>query len=129
MLCIYLTIFKFKAVELMLVDALVKAENYLKISSYPLDPAEYWKVCYLCFSHLKSNIMESILMACEFYQLDDTVIKSIETSHKKQLKESRDILMRIRRRDLYRVCNFSHLSVNLVLRFRICTQVLVYNNK
>ncbi|KAF3329007.1 deoxynucleoside triphosphate triphosphohydrolase SAMHD1 isoform X1 [Carex littledalei] len=71
---------KVKAVELMLVDALVKADNYLKISSYPLDPAEYWK-------------------------LDDTIVKTIETSHNRQLKESRDILLRLRRRDLYRFCN------------------------
>ncbi|KAJ3694339.1 hypothetical protein LUZ60_009819 [Juncus effusus] len=71
---------KVKAVELMLVEALLKADDYLKISSYPLDPAEYWK-------------------------LDDTVVKTIETSHKRQLQESRDILLRIRRRDLYRFCN------------------------
>ncbi|XP_078174617.1 uncharacterized protein LOC144568224 [Carex rostrata] len=71
---------KVKAVELMLVDALVKADNYLEISSYPSDPAEYWK-------------------------LDDTIVKTIETSHKRQLKESRDILLRLRRRDLYRFCN------------------------
>lgn len=70
-----------------------------------------------------------MLMHYEFSQLDDTVVKSIETSDKKQLKESRDILLRIRRRDLYRVCNISHFLLNMVLRFCICTkQVLVYNN-
>ncbi|KAG6534405.1 hypothetical protein ZIOFF_008291 [Zingiber officinale] len=36
---------KVKSIELMAVDALVKANGYLKISSYPFDPAEYWKFC------------------------------------------------------------------------------------
>lgn len=37
----------FQSIELMAVEALVKADGYLKISSYPFDPAEYWKVLLL----------------------------------------------------------------------------------
>lgn len=33
-----------QAVELMVVDALEKANDYLQISSYIHDPREYWKV-------------------------------------------------------------------------------------
>ncbi|KAK4782022.1 hypothetical protein SAY86_016124 [Trapa natans] len=71
---------KVKAIELMVVDALVKANDYLKISSYIHDPREYWK-------------------------LDDTIIKTIETSPDQALKESRDLIQRIRRRNLYQFCN------------------------
>ncbi|WOL18455.1 deoxynucleoside triphosphate triphosphohydrolase [Canna indica] len=67
---------KVKAIELMVVDALVKANDYLQISSYPFDPAQYWK-------------------------LDDTILKTIEFADSKKLKESREIIQRIRRRDLY----------------------------
>lgn len=71
---------KVKGIELMLVDALVKANDHLAISSYISDPAEYWK-------------------------LDDTIIKNIETSADVELQESRDIISRIRRRNLYQFCN------------------------
>ncbi|KAG1342760.1 deoxynucleoside triphosphate triphosphohydrolase SAMHD1 [Cocos nucifera] len=71
---------KVKAMELMVVDALLAADGYLKISSFTLDPSQFWK-------------------------LDDTILKTIETADKKQLKESRDIIRRIRRRDLYQFCN------------------------
>ncbi|XP_065878833.1 uncharacterized protein [Euphorbia lathyris] len=71
---------KVKAIELMIVDALLKANDYLGISSYAQDPSEYWK-------------------------LDDTVIKIIETAPDEQLRESRDLILRIRRRDLYQFCN------------------------
>ncbi|KAF6164313.1 hypothetical protein GIB67_029196 [Kingdonia uniflora] len=71
---------KVKAIELMFVDALLKANSYLGLSSYVHDPAEYWK-------------------------LDDTVIKTIETANDQELRESRDLLRRIRRRDLYQFCN------------------------
>ncbi|URE45829.1 HD domain, partial [Musa troglodytarum] len=71
---------KVKAIELMVVDALVKANDYLKISSYPFDPAQFWK-------------------------LDDTILKTIEFADSKKLKESRNIIQRIRRRDLYQFCN------------------------
>ncbi|CAL9200199.1 uncharacterized protein LOC103969194 isoform X1 [Musa acuminata AAA Group] len=71
---------KVKAIELMVVDALVKADDYLKISLYPFDPAQFWK-------------------------LDDTILKTIEFADSKKLKESRNIIQRIRRRDLYQFCN------------------------
>ncbi|XP_047962299.1 deoxynucleoside triphosphate triphosphohydrolase SAMHD1 homolog isoform X3 [Salvia hispanica] len=71
---------KVKAVELMLVDAMTKANDVLQISSYINEPAQYWK-------------------------LDDTIVKTIETSTSQDLKESRDLILRIRRRDLYQYCN------------------------
>ncbi|XVE67943.1 hypothetical protein DITRI_Ditri09bG0028300 [Diplodiscus trichospermus] len=71
---------KVKAVELMVVDALLKANSYLEISSSILDPSEYWKI-------------------------DDTIIKTIETAPDEELQESRDLILRIRRRNLYQFCN------------------------
>ncbi|XP_073280450.1 uncharacterized protein [Primulina huaijiensis] len=71
---------KVKAIELMFVDALTKANDILRISSYIDEPALYWK-------------------------LDDSILKTIETSSCQDLKESRDLVLRIRRRDLYRFCN------------------------
>ncbi|KAG9154813.1 hypothetical protein Leryth_020077, partial [Lithospermum erythrorhizon] len=71
---------KVKAIEHMFVDAMVKADSVLKISSYIDEPAEYWK-------------------------LDDTILKTIETSSHEELKESRELIQRIRRRNLYNFCN------------------------
>ncbi|KAK2419696.1 deoxynucleoside triphosphate triphosphohydrolase SAMHD1 protein [Trifolium repens] len=71
---------KVKAIELMVVDALVQANDYLQISSSIQDPAEYWK-------------------------LDDSIIKTIETSPCPELKEARELILRIRRRNLYQFCN------------------------
>ncbi|KAE8697456.1 HD domain-containing metal-dependent phosphohydrolase family protein isoform 2 [Hibiscus syriacus] len=71
---------KVKAVELMVVDALLKANSYLEISSSIQDPSEYWK-------------------------LDDSIIKTIETAPDEELRESRDLILRIRRRNLYQFCN------------------------
>ncbi|KAL6977241.1 hypothetical protein U1Q18_026037 [Sarracenia purpurea var. burkii] len=71
---------KVKAIDLMLVDALTKANDYLEIASSIQDPAAYWK-------------------------LDDTIIKTIEIDPSEKLKESRDLILRIRRRDLYQYCN------------------------
>ncbi|KAL6495113.1 hypothetical protein OROGR_030795 [Orobanche gracilis] len=53
------------AVELMLVDALVGANNYLQIASHIQDPSQYWK-------------------------FDDTIFKTIETVPDQELKESRE---------------------------------------
>ncbi|KAF9610876.1 hypothetical protein IFM89_025338 [Coptis chinensis] len=78
---------KVKAIELMIVDALAKANSYLNISSHINDPSEYWKV----------------LRAIK--QLDDTIVKTIETATEGELKESRDLILRICRRDLYQFCN------------------------
>ncbi|XP_061353748.1 uncharacterized protein LOC133298474 isoform X2 [Gastrolobium bilobum] len=71
---------KVKAIELMVVDALVQANNYLEISSHILNPSEYWK-------------------------LDDSIIKTIETAPNQELKEARELILRIRRRNLYQFCN------------------------
>ncbi|KAL3526428.1 hypothetical protein ACH5RR_011084 [Cinchona calisaya] len=71
---------KVKAIELMVVDALVQANDYLDITSHIQDPSQYWK-------------------------LDDTIIKTIETAPNQELKLSRDLILRIRRRNLYQFCN------------------------
>ncbi|XVF58090.1 hypothetical protein PTKIN_Ptkin07bG0034200 [Pterospermum kingtungense] len=71
---------KVKAIELMVVDALSKANSYLELSSSIQDPSEYWK-------------------------LDDTIIKTIEIAPDEELQESRDLILRIRRRNLYQFCN------------------------
>ncbi|KAK3033583.1 hypothetical protein RJ639_032431, partial [Escallonia herrerae] len=71
---------KVKAIELMIVDALWKANDYLQIASHVHDPSQYWK-------------------------LDDTIIKAIETAPDQELRESKDLILRIRRRDLYQFCN------------------------
>ncbi|KAK2994077.1 hypothetical protein RJ640_024341 [Escallonia rubra] len=71
---------KVKAIELMIVDALCKANDYLQIASHVHDPSQYWK-------------------------LDDTIIKAIETAPDQELRESKDLILRIRRRDLYQFCN------------------------
>ncbi|KAK9272872.1 hypothetical protein L1049_003251 [Liquidambar formosana] len=70
---------KVKAIELMVSDALLKANDYLEISSHIHEPSEYWK--------------------------DDTIIKTIETAPDQELREARDLILRIRRRDLYQFCN------------------------
>uniref|UniRef100_A0A0D6R5S2 HD domain-containing protein n=1 Tax=Araucaria cunninghamii TaxID=56994 RepID=A0A0D6R5S2_ARACU len=71
---------KVKALELMLVDALLLANGYLQISSQIYNPADYWK-------------------------LDDSVMKTIETASDEELQESQALILRMRRRDLYRFCN------------------------
>ncbi|CAI9752652.1 unnamed protein product [Fraxinus pennsylvanica] len=71
---------KVKAIDLMVADALVGANDNLKISSRIQDPSQYW-------------------------ELDDTIIKTIQTSPDEELKESRDLILRIFRRDLYQFCN------------------------
>uniref|UniRef100_A0A804N105 HD domain-containing protein n=1 Tax=Zea mays TaxID=4577 RepID=A0A804N105_MAIZE len=68
---------KVKAVELMLVDALVEANDYLGISLHAHDPEDFWK-------------------------LDDTIIKTIETAPNNELKKAKEIIQRIRRRELYK---------------------------
>ncbi|KAK1327269.1 hypothetical protein QJS10_CPA01g01327 [Acorus calamus] len=87
---------KVKAVELMFVDALVKANDYLQISSSIHDPAEYWK-------------------------LDDTILKTIEVAPNPELKESRDLILRIRRRDLYQFCNEYAVPKDKVEHFKDVT--------
>ncbi|WMV28713.1 hypothetical protein MTR67_022098 [Solanum verrucosum] len=71
---------KVKAIELMVVDALIKANDHLQIDSLIDEPAQYW-------------------------MLDDTIVKTIETSTHQDLEESRNLIRRIRRRDIYQFCN------------------------
>ncbi|KAK7252371.1 hypothetical protein RIF29_36265 [Crotalaria pallida] len=71
---------KVKAVELMVIDALVKANPHFHITSAIHQPSDFWK-------------------------FDDSILKRIEYSDEPELQESRDLLLRIRRRDLYQYCN------------------------
>ncbi|XP_030496702.2 uncharacterized protein LOC115712545 isoform X1 [Cannabis sativa] len=71
---------KVKAIELMVVDALRKADSSYQIVSRAFRPSEFWK-------------------------LDDSILKAIETSSEPELKEAKDLITRIRRRDLYKFCN------------------------
>ncbi|MFS7994938.1 putative HD/PDEase domain-containing protein [Helianthus anomalus] len=87
---------KVKAIELMFVDALVKADNYLLVSSFIHDPSQYWK-------------------------LDDSIIKTIETDDADELKESRDLIKRIRRRDLYQFCNEFTVPMDKLEHFKYVT--------
>ncbi|XP_048322883.1 uncharacterized protein LOC107428730 isoform X2 [Ziziphus jujuba] len=68
---------KVKAIELMVVDALVKANDFSRIAARAQDPALF----------------------CE---LNDSILKFIEFSSNNELKESKDLINRIRRRDLYK---------------------------
>lgn len=108
----------------MLVDALLAADGYLKISSLSLDPSQFWKVpstivlyFVLIFGIIYSYLQYFKIVHLFDLQLDDTILKTIETADKKQLKESRDIIRRIRRRDLYQVATcmlyvFLHLPTS-----------------
>ncbi|KAJ9152459.1 hypothetical protein P3X46_026024 [Hevea brasiliensis] len=96
---------KVKAIELMMVDALLKANDYLQLSSYIQDPSEYWK-------------------------LDDTIIKTIETAPDEQLRESRDLILRIRRRNLYQFCNEYAVPRDKVENFKdVTAQDIVCSQK
>ncbi|KAK6922174.1 HD domain [Dillenia turbinata] len=87
---------KVQAIELMVADALVKANNYLELASYIHEPAEYWK-------------------------LDDTILKKIETAPDEELKESRDLIRRVRRRDLYQFCNEFNVPKDRLEHFKDVT--------
>ncbi|XP_021866599.1 uncharacterized protein [Spinacia oleracea] len=96
---------KVKAVELMIADALVEANSYLEISSCIQEPSEYWK-------------------------LDDTIIKTIETAPDQELKEAKDIIKRIRRRDLYQFCNEYAVPKDRLEHFRnVSSQDIVCSQK
>ncbi|GAB2275360.1 hypothetical protein Dimus_010120 [Dionaea muscipula] len=96
---------KVKAIELMVVDALLEANDHLRIDSSVDDPAEYWK-------------------------LDDSILKKIETHPDQELKEARKLILRIRRRDLYKFCNEFTVPKDKLEHFKditaqdiICSQV------
>ncbi|KAK7307217.1 hypothetical protein VNO77_40079 [Canavalia gladiata] len=87
---------KVKAIELMVIDALVKANPYLQIASSIHQPSDFWK-------------------------LDDSILKTIESSSQQELKESRDLILRIRRRDLYQFCNEFSVPKERLDHFRSIT--------
>ncbi|XP_060214288.1 uncharacterized protein LOC132641347 isoform X2 [Lycium barbarum] len=87
---------KVKAIELMVVDALIKANDHLQIASYIDEPAQYW-------------------------MLDDTIVKKIETSTHQDLEESRNLIRRIRRRDIYQYCNEFAVPKGELERFKNVT--------
>lgn len=96
---------KVKALEYMLVDALVLANDYLLISENIQDPENFWK-------------------------LDDTILKTIETSDKRELAEAQKIVIRMRRRQLYRYCNEYAVPKDQLEHFKtvepadiVCSQV------
>ncbi|KAK7838578.1 deoxynucleoside triphosphate triphosphohydrolase samhd1 like protein [Quercus suber] len=87
------------AIELMVVDALLKANDSLDIASSIHQPAEFWK-------------------------LDDTILKIIEISNTQdcqELKEARDIIQRIRRRELYQFCNEFSVPKDKMEHFKTIT--------
>ncbi|CAM6092315.1 unnamed protein product [Calypogeia fissa] len=71
---------KVKALELMMADAFLLADNYVGISQHIHSPEFFWK-------------------------LDDGILKAIETSDPPELEEARQVIQRIRRRQLYKFCN------------------------
>jgi hypothetical protein len=52
------------------------------------------------------NLSLLTLELCRF-QLDDTIVKSIETAPNDELKKAKEIIQRIRRRQLYKVAVLS----------------------
>jgi hypothetical protein len=52
---------KVKAVELMLVDALVEANEYLGIALHAQDPADFWKVWYHCNFYYVCSFISCLL--------------------------------------------------------------------
>ncbi|KAL3691952.1 hypothetical protein R1sor_005603 [Riccia sorocarpa] len=71
---------KVKAMELMVADAFLLADNYLLISDQIRSPEAFWK-------------------------LDDTILKAIETADQQELQAARQLVLRLRRRQLYQFCN------------------------
>ncbi|XP_040959983.1 uncharacterized protein [Gossypium hirsutum] len=60
-------------------------------------------------------------------KLDDTIIKTIETTPDEELRESRDLILHIRRRNLYQVENLCILSLHFcVLIMVACKQTCYY---
>lgn len=105
----------------MAVDALVKANGYLKISSYPFDPAEYWKVL-LLLKDIYFFLYYQMHFTCLsfMWQLDDTILKTIEFADSKKLKESKEIIQRIRRRDLYQATVYLCIQSFVLLMSEFC---------
>lgn len=107
----------------MIVDALVKANDYLEISSHIHDPSQYWKVLNTIYQSSHAHVilflysLFTVFLLSFKMQLDDSVVKTIETASDQELKESRDLILRIRRRNLYQVLTF-------FLHYSFCTSML-----
>ncbi|KAK9935504.1 hypothetical protein M0R45_022606 [Rubus argutus] len=87
---------KVKAIELMVIDALCKANADLGIADSIHKPSEFWK-------------------------LDDSILKRIETTDNPNLKEAKDLILRIRRRDLYQFCNEFSVPKDRLEHFKVIT--------
>ncbi|KAI9169782.1 hypothetical protein LWI28_017605 [Acer negundo] len=87
---------KVKAIDLMVVDALLEANTSLGISSSIQQPEDYWK-------------------------LDDSIMKTILTDPQQELKEARDLILRIRRRDIYQLSNEISIPKHMLEHFKDIT--------
>ena len=91
---------KAKAIEYMIVDALVEADVA-------------WD----------SEISKSIWDVNEFIRLDDTILKRIEWSKESKLQKGRDLVRRIRRRELYQYVNDFAVPEEDIIGFKPVTEV------
>lgn len=88
---------------------MVKANDYLGISTNIDDPAEYWKVHSFLRRQNPSLCTTSTLAfflnnSCDLQlQLDDTILKTIEIAPDSELAEAKELILRVRRRQLYQV--------------------------
>ncbi|KAG6557791.1 hypothetical protein Mapa_000558 [Marchantia paleacea] len=87
---------KVKAMELMLADAFLLANDYLLISEQIQSPEDFWK-------------------------LDDTILKAIETACQPELKSAQEIILRLRRRQLYQFCNEYAVPKEMMNHFKDVT--------
>ncbi|CAG8592316.1 10626_t:CDS:10, partial [Cetraspora pellucida] len=86
-----------RAINYMIADALVEADPYLKIKEAIRDPKKYIK-------------------------LNDSILSMIEHSDREELEASRNIIKRIRRRDLYKLvseCSIPKLYKNMVTKEKL----------
>ncbi|KAH9620231.1 hypothetical protein KSS87_019014 [Heliosperma pusillum] len=66
-------------------------------------PAKDYLSVYKLFS-ARADLYRTVYMHAKV-KLDDSIIKTIETAPDEELKEAKDLIKRIRRRDLYQFCN------------------------
>lgn len=62
---------------------------------------EFYTKLYFIYSLVLSFI--ELYLEIVQMQLDDTILRTIETAPNEELKEARDLILRIRRRNLYQV--------------------------